>query len=103
MRPFIHAVAFTALFLTEAAAPAAALGGSATVDNIVGAINIPGGGAATYTIPHIEATGTALTDSELKGLFAVEDSTPVADRLAKLTAAAINIPEIDVEETIGPI
>lgn len=58
-------------------------------------------GNTTYTINQIEASGTSLTDDELEALFDDESKATFAERMAKLNAAAISIPEILVELEIG--
>lgn len=78
--------------------PAQALSGVATADDI----SIEAG-AFTYTIKHIEATGTDLTDDQLEALFDDESKVPASERAAKLTAAAISIPEVVAEIEIGDI
>jgi hypothetical protein len=100
MRQIVRAAVLATILLVGATAPAAARDGSAKADNI-GIIVIGATGSMLYKIPHIDATGTPLTDTELKALFAISDPAPFADRLKKFTAAAITIPEIDAEGTFG--
>ena len=76
--------------------PAHALAGSAKADDI--SIETD---TATYTIKHVEATGTTLSDDELEALFDDESKVSLAARMAKLTAATVSIPEIASEIEAG--
>ena len=76
--------------------PAHALAGTAKADDI--SIETD---TATYTIKHVEATGTTLSDDELEALFDDESKVSLADRMAKLTAATVSIPEIAGEVEAG--
>ncbi|HWG05985.1 MAG TPA: hypothetical protein VG271_13310 [Beijerinckiaceae bacterium] len=94
MRQIVRAAAVAALLSGAGHAPATAAEGSATADNVgVISINTDNGVAISVTIPHVAATGTPLTDAELETLFSVGDSSSLVERLQRLTAASIAMPE----------
>ncbi len=91
---FLSAGGFAMVATTSAtvAANALAVAENVTIDT----------GAATYAIKKIELHETLLTDSTLAALLDAKDTTAAADRLAKLSAAEILIPEIVVTTKTAP-
>lgn len=67
---------------------AQALEASAVAENIV--VTTP---LLTYRIPKITAANSSLTGPELAALFDAKNASPIAERVAKLNATAILIPE----------
>ena len=70
--------------------------GTATADNVVIA-----DGSATYRMKHIELDGTPLSSGDLAALLDPKSGAPIEDRLRKLTAAAVTIPEIAADSVNG--
>ena len=79
-------------------APAMALDGAASADNLVIVV-----GPLTYKIAHLEASGTSMSAADLAALTDPKHAMPVSERLATLNAAAIAIPEILGTVQIGKI
>jgi hypothetical protein len=48
-------------------------------------------------IKHIELTGTSLSKADLLALFDANSATPVSERLAKISATHVAIPEIEID------
>jgi hypothetical protein len=48
-------------------------------------------------IKHVELTGTSLSKTDLLALFDANSTTPVSERLAKISAAHVAIPEIEID------
>jgi hypothetical protein len=59
-------------------------------------------GPIAIRIPRIEASGSSLTSDEIKGLFDPSVSEPLSQRLSRLNATSIVIPELILEQIIGP-
>lgn len=49
------------------------------------------------TIKHVELTGTSLSKTDLLALFDANSTTPVSERLAKISATHVAIPEIEID------
>ena len=79
-------------------APAHALDGAASIDNLV-----IEGGIITYKIPHADASGTSLTAADFAALLDPKNSIPAATRLASLNAAAISASEVIGTTKIGKV
>ena len=58
-------------------------------------------GGSTYTIKHLEASGTSLSAADLKALFNGIGKTTGASDLAKLEAKSIVIPEMTAQTTVA--
>lgn len=56
---------------------------------------------ATYRAPRAEFTGVSLSRAELTALIDPAGSEPVAQRLVRLSARQVTIPELVVEQSIG--
>ncbi|HTJ01842.1 MAG TPA: hypothetical protein VL492_03550 [Methylovirgula sp.] len=48
-------------------------------------------------IKHVELTGTSLSKTDLLALFDANSTTPVSERLAKISATHVAIPEIEID------
>ena len=83
--------------IAQVTAPAAGAG-NASADDVV--VTTP---RATYRAKRVELTGTSLTNADLAALFDAKSSASVADRITKLTAAKITIPEATAEGTEGGV
>jgi hypothetical protein len=68
-----------------------------TLDNV--AIDL---GFATYRMPTITFAGVSLPRSDLQSLFAGGASQALASRLSRLSAKTVSIPELIVEQSVGP-
>jgi hypothetical protein len=60
-------------------------------------------GIGKIHIPHIEASGTSLTDDDLKEIIDPNSALSATDRMDKLTADTIEVPEIDLSITAGEV
>lgn len=58
-------------------------------------------GGVTYRIPRLDIRGGNLTEAEARALFDVSSSTPVAERLARVSAQEIAIPQVTIEQPLG--
>lgn len=58
-------------------------------------------GLSVYRIKRIELVGAAISSAELLQIFDLKNAVPAAERVAKLTAASIAIPEMTVETKAG--
>jgi len=96
MRKFVSV--FFAAALLGAPLAVCAFEGRASADNLVFAI-----GPTTYRIAHLEAEGASLASADIAKLFDAADPTPVAERLSRLSAAKIFIPEIIGEAKIADV
>ena len=70
-------------------APAFALDGSAVAENVV-----IDAGYMKYVAKRIEAAGTSLSNGDLAAILDPNSAAPMVERLERLTAASITIPEI---------
>lgn len=59
-------------------------------------------GFATYRLPRMEFAGTNLSRADLVGLFDKTAPGSLPSRLARLSAKRVSVPEIVVEQQIGP-
>lgn len=59
-------------------------------------------GFATYRLPRMEFAGTNLSRADLVGLFDKSAPGSLPSRLARLSAKRVSVPEIVVEQQIGP-
>lgn len=78
--------------------PAFALDGSASAENVE--INA---GIIKYKAAKVEATGTAMSNSDLAALFDAASAVPVTERLAKFSAAAVTAQEVSAEMSAGEV
>ncbi len=60
-------------------------------------------GPSTYTAPRIAFSGLASTAAEIQGLFDGASGEPLGARLAKISAQRVAIPELFVDEQLGPV
>jgi len=58
---------------------------------------------ATYRIKRIDLSGAALSTADLAQLLDAKNPAPIAQRLARFSAAAITIPELIAEMKFGPV
>jgi hypothetical protein len=58
-------------------------------------------GLSVYRIKRIELAGASISSADLMQVFDPKSAAPLAERLAKLTAASITIPEMTVETKTG--
>jgi hypothetical protein len=79
------------------AAEGVAGGNSVTLDNLT----LDYGGAVVR-VPKIEFSGASLTRAELLALFDKNATEPLSPRLAKLSAKRVSVPELVVEQQVGP-
>ena len=77
-------------------APAFALDGSASAENIT-----LDGGFIKYHAKKIEAAGTAMSNADLAALFDASSAVPVTERLAKFTASAVTAQDVSAELAAG--
>lgn len=56
-------------------------------------------GVGKFKIKHLDAKGSTLSADELKSLIEGKDPATIADRLSRLSAASITIPEVVYEST----
>ena len=59
-------------------------------------------GAIRFTIPRIEATGTALSDADFRGIVDPASAATLSERLGALNAASIVAPQVILEIKAGP-
>ena len=92
----LSVVSAQARLLPSLIAPAFALDGTASAENVT-----LDAGFIKYKFKKIEATGTAMSNDELAALLDVNSPAPLAERLEKFTAAAVTAPEIEAEMSMG--
>ncbi|MBV9634753.1 MAG: hypothetical protein JO163_12120 [Methylobacteriaceae bacterium] len=78
--------------------PAFAAEGSAEADDVE-----IDAGVAKIHIPHIEASGTELTGDDLSEIIDPKSALTPKERLEKLTASSIVVPEVKADVTAGPL
>ncbi len=61
-----------------------------------------GFGSATYEAKRIDLAGVTSSRADIEALLSSSSSQPFAERLAKVSARQISIPELKVRQTIGP-
>lgn len=59
-------------------------------------------GSATYEAKRIDLAGVTSSRADIEALLSSSSSQPFAERLAKVSARQISIPELKVRQTIGP-
>ena len=79
---------------TPSPLPSAASMGNASASNVVIT-----SGPTTYRIKRVDLTGTMLSDADVAGLLDTKATGPLPDRLKKLSAAAIVVPEILADDS----
>jgi hypothetical protein len=57
--------------------------------------------AVTITMPTIDVSGSSLSEGDLRALFDTAKAETLAERLAGLSANAVDIPEVIVEQKVG--
>lgn len=99
MRPCRFAIFCFAVAPLFAAAPAlVAAEAPVALENLV--LDL---GPAVYRIPRLEAAGTSLSAADAARLFDRGDPAPLAERLARLSAARVTIPELVGETKAGGV
>ena len=78
--------------------PVPGTSGATTADDIV--VTTP---QEVYRVKHIELAGSALSSADLAALFDPKNATPIGERLSRLTADQVRIPEVSADETAGEI
>jgi hypothetical protein len=84
-------------YVPDAAASLIVASARAATGNIAADDITVDAGDAIYKIARIEMAGTDLSEDDLKALFDAKSSLPIADRLSRITAAKITIPEASVQ------
>lgn len=79
-------------------APALAKTDTASAENVTIETDL-----ATYKIKRVDLSGASLSPAELARILAPNSTTPIAERLGELSAAAIMIPELFAETKLGPM
>lgn len=59
-------------------------------------------GSATYVAQTIQFSGVTTPRAEIEALFSPTSSEPVASRLARISAAQVSIPDLRVQQKLGP-
>lgn len=57
----------------------------------------------TVRVPHADVAGTALSRADILALFDPGSPEPWATRLSRLSADSISIPELTIEQRVGPM
>ena len=92
----LSVVSAQARLLPSLIAPAFALDGTATAENVV-----LDAGFLKYKAKKVEATGTTMSNDELAALLDVSSAAPMSERLEKFTAAAVTANEVTAEMALG--
>lgn len=83
--------------IAQLTAPVAGAG-KASADDVV--VTTPD---ATYRAKHVELSGTSLSSADLSALLDAKNTSPITDRLVRITAARVSVPEVTAEGVHGDL